>query len=109
MARPRKHVSEHRTETVKINLTMEEKADLLTKAEAAAKSPAVYARETVLHSRTVRVRGRGLDARTYDTLNRLGVNLNQLARAFNTGLDVNHHLLNETLERINRELDEGLA
>lgn len=105
MARPRKQVSEQRICPVKISLTEEEFSDLKKKAMAAGQAPAVYARDAALQSRLVIHQGRGLSPETFDTLNRLGVNLNQIARALNTGLDGDLYELRDTLKRINAALD----
>ena len=109
MARPRKQVFERRTSALKLSLTEEEFSGLQKKAMAAGKAPAVYARDAALQTRLVVQQGRGLTPETFHTLNRLGVNLNQIARALNTGLDADLVELRRTLARINAALDlEGL-
>ena len=109
MARPKKQVSERRTQLMTISLTLEEEDTLKRKSEAAGKAPAVYARETALQSRLVMRKGRGLTPETFAALNSVGVNLNQIARTLNSGGDPHREDVLAALERINSLLDEGLA
>ena len=72
MARPRLGEEERRTRTVGVRVTEAEAEELQERAQAARLSMGAY------------LRRRGLGQRVRE-LNRIGVNLNQMARAMNSG------------------------
>ena len=78
MARPRLGESERRTRTVGVRVTTAEAAELRERAQAARLSMGAYLRRRALGQR-VRM------AAELRELNRIGVNLNQMARAMNSG------------------------
>ena len=78
MARPRLHESERRARTVGVRVTAAEAAELRERAQAARLSMGAYLRRRALGQR-VRIAAELRD------LNRIGVNLNQMARALNSG------------------------
>ena len=85
MARPRKHPHEARTERcAHIRLTMAERHDMESKAAALGVSVANYARSRLCGYRLPTRRDVELGSVAV-SLNRIGVNLNQIARAANSG------------------------
>ena len=78
MARPRLGESERRTRTIGVRVTGAEEAELRGRAQAARLSMGSYMRRRALGQR-VRM------AAELRELNRIGVNLNQMARAMNSG------------------------
>ena len=71
MARPRLGESERRRRTIGVRVTAAEAEELRERAQAARLSMGAYRR--------------GLGAAELRELNRIGVNLNQMARAMNSG------------------------
>ena len=78
MARPRLGESERRARTVGVRVTAAEETELRERAQAARLSMGAYLRRRALGQR-VRM------ASELRELNRIGVNLNQMARALNSG------------------------
>lgn len=108
MARPTKDESERRTSQIMLTLTLEEADRLKKRAELAREPVAVFTRRAALQSRVTVKRGRGLDPDAFAELNRIGVNLNQIAKAANRGRAPYADELETLLERINTILDEGI-
>ena len=77
MARPRLDEEERRARTVGVRVTAAEAAELRERAQAARLSMGAYLRRRALGQR-VRI------AAELRELNRIGVNLNQMARALNS-------------------------
>ena len=77
--RPRLPRTERRVIRVGVNVNEAEYAVIQSRAEAAGMSPAVFLREAGLGTRI----GAKVNNRVYHELSRIGVNLNQLARAAN--------------------------
>ena len=77
MARPRLDEEERRARTVGVRVTEAEEAELRERAQAARLSMGAYLRRRALGQR-VRI------AAELRELNRIGVNLNQMARALNS-------------------------
>ena len=84
MARPTKTANERRTEQVKIRLTLAEHLHLADQADVAGLSLADYVRRRAL-GLVVQPAPSRVDAQVLVELNRIGVNVNQLARAVNSG------------------------
>lgn len=87
MARPRKEKHEQRTASTRTDLTAAEKAFLQEQASAAGLSEADYVRRRILGfqvSPAPRRVDAELTAALINEVNRLGVNVNQLARATHT-------------------------
>ena len=78
MARPRLGEEERRTRTIGVRVTEAEAEELRARAQAARLSMGAYLRRRALGQR-VRI------AAELRELNRIGVNLNQMARALNSG------------------------
>ena len=85
MARPRLGDEERRTRTVGVRVTEAEAEELRERAQAARLSMGAYLRRRALGQRVRIVADRRLGAAELRELNRIGVNLNQMARAMNAG------------------------
>ncbi len=83
MPRPRKETPERREEQIKLRLTLAELEHLRTQAERAGLTAAEYGRRRIL-GHEVTPRAARADAALVSELNRIGVNVNQLAHAVNT-------------------------
>jgi len=86
MARPVKDPEEKRTETARFRLTVAERAYLRAQAEAAGLSETEFLRRRAL-GLSVRPAPARNDPALLSELNRIGVNVNQLARATHRGSD----------------------
>ena len=80
MARPKKYDEEKRTERFNLRLTLAEIEHLGTQAAATGLAPHEYVRRRVL-GHVVAPAPRQADAALVSEINRIGVNVNQLARA----------------------------
>ena len=85
MARPRLGEEERRTRTVGVRVTEAEAAELQERAQAARLSMGAYLRRRGLGQRVRIAAELRLGAAELRELNRIGVNLNQMARAMNSG------------------------
>ena len=85
MARPRLGEEERRTRTVGVRVTEAEAEELQERAQAARLSMGAYLRRRGLGQRVRMAAERRLGAAELRELNRIGVNLNQMARAMNSG------------------------
>ena len=85
MARPRLGYEERRTRTVGVRVTEAEEAELRERAQAARLSVAACVRRRALGRRVRMAAERRLAAAELRELNRIGVNLNQMERAMNSG------------------------
>ena len=83
MARPRLGEEERRTRTIGVRVTEAEEAEL--RAQAARLSVGAYLRRRALGQRVRIAAELRLGAAELRELNRIGVNLNQMARALNSG------------------------
>lgn len=105
MARPKKAPDERRGDQLNMRLTAAEHAELERRASAYGLTVAEFTRRAALGyrmpSHVAEQQGQALVA---TALIRLGVNLNQLARAANAGRLLPHSVA-ELTERINEELD----
>ena len=86
MARPRLGEAERRTRTIGVRVTEAEETELRERAQAARLSMGAYLRRRALGQR-VRLGAAELrlGAAELRELNRIGVNLNQMVRAMNSG------------------------
>lgn len=89
MARPRKNDEERRSECFAIRLTPDERLSLIAEAERLEITPTELARQRLIKGRVVVHEHRKLDPRQAFELGRIGVNLNQIARALNSGQNLN--------------------
>ena len=85
MARPRLGDEERRGRTVGVRVTEAEAEELQERAQGARLSIGAYLRRRGLGQRVRMVAERRLGAEELRELNRIGVNLNQMARAMNSG------------------------
>ena len=85
MARPRLGEEERRTRTIGVRVTEAEAEELRERAQAARLSVGSYLRRRALGQRVRSAVERRLGASELRELNRIGVNLNQMARALNSG------------------------
>ena len=85
MARPRLGESERRRRTIGVRVTEAEETELRERAQAARLSMGAYLRRRALGQRVRSAVERRLGAAEMRELNRIGVNLNQMARALNSG------------------------
>ena len=85
MARPRLGEEERRGRTVGVRVTEAEAEELRERAQGARLSVGAYLRQRGLGQRVRMVAERRLGAAELRELNRIGVNLNQMARAMNAG------------------------
>ena len=85
MARPRLGEEERRRRTVGVRVTAAEAEELRERAQAARLSMGAYLRRRGLGQRVRSTVERRLGAAELRELNRIGVNLNQMARALNSG------------------------
>ena len=106
MARPRLGEEERRTRTVGVRVMEAEAEELQERARAARLSMGAYLRRRGLGQRVRIVADRRLGAAELRKLNRIGVNLNQMARAMNSGVAAPAGT-RETVERVG-ELVAGL-
>jgi hypothetical protein len=84
MARPRKDDEERRCEFLTVRLTPAERLSLIAEAERLCLSLAELARQRLTKGRVVVQQHRKLDPQQAFELGRIGVNLNQIARALNS-------------------------
>ena len=85
MARPRLGEEERRGRTVGVRVTEAEAEELQERAQGARLSVGAYLRRRGLGQRVRLAAERRLGAAELRELNRIGVNLNQMARAMNAG------------------------
>lgn len=107
MARPRSSETERRSECFAIRLTPGERIALIAEAERLAISPTSLARQRLLRGRVVVQEHRRLDPRQVFELGRIGVNLNQIARALNSGQSINPATIEAALAEL-RQLLAGI-
>lgn len=123
MARPKKQMEEARTMRFNLRFSLHEWGEVEAKAAAAGLSPTEFCRQAVLGCRIESAPARaagssgrhpaGVAAATAQivALNRVGVNLNQIARNLNGYQGFIPDDLAESLERVNELLDlwQGVA
>ena len=109
MARPRLGEKERRTRTVGVRVTEAEAAELQERAQAARLSMGAYLRRRALGQRVRSAVERRLGAAELRELNRIGVNLNQMARALNSGAAPPPAETQEAVERVGELVAKLLA
>lgn len=108
MARPRAPEEERRSECFAIRLTPAERLALQEEAERLSLSPTSLARQRLLRGRVVVQEHRRLDPRQAFELGRIGVNLNQIARALNSGQNLNSAAIEAALGELRQLLAAAL-
>ena len=106
MARPRKPEAERRSRTICVRVTAAEAAAIAERAGGARLTKGAYIRRRALGQPIRTAAVHRLGARERVELHRIGVNLNQIARALNSGASVPAGTL-EAVERVG-ELAAGL-
>ena len=109
MARPRLGESERRTRTIGVRVTEAEETELRERAQAARLSVGAYLRRRALGQRVRIAAERRLGAAELRELNRIGVNLNQMARALNSGAVSLPAETQEVVERVGELVAKLLA
>ena len=107
MARPRLGAEERRTRTIGVRVTAADAAELREQAQRARLSIGAYARQRALGRQVRLAEERRLGAAELRELNRIGVNLNQIARVLNSGAVSSPAGIREAVERV-EELVAGL-
>ena len=109
IARPRLGESERRTRTIDVRVTEAEETELRERAQAARLSMGAYRRRRALGQRVRSAVERRLGAAEMRELNRIGVNLNQMARALNSGAAPSPAETQEEEERVGELVAKLLA
>ena len=109
MARPRLGESERRTHTIGVRVTEAEAEELRERSQAARLSMGAYLRRRALGQRVRRAVERRLGGAELRELNRIGVNLNQMARALNSGAVSSPAETQEEVERVGELVAKLLA
>lgn len=105
MARPKKQEHEKRSTRIgPYDVTEAEREHVIAQAKRAGMTLAEYGRQRVLSGR-VSVPPAPVDTSLLTELNRIGVNLNQIARALNRGRDEDPHHLGHVLHQLNSALE----
>ena len=99
MARPRKPEAERRSRTIGVRVTTAEAAEIAERAGAARMTRGGYMRCRALGQPIREATVHRLGARERGELHRIGVNLNQIARALNSGASAPDGTL-EAVERV---------
>lgn len=110
MARPKKEQREARTERLNLRFSPDEWGEIEAKARAAGLSATEFCRMAALG---VRIEAAPVDRAPASpagvahvvALNRVGVNLNQIARSLNSGMGLEPRELETSLHRVNQLLD----
>jgi hypothetical protein len=102
MARPRSSEVERRSECFAIRLTPAERLSLLDEAERLSISPTELARQRLITGRVVVHEHRQLAPRQVFELGRIGVNLNQIARALNSRQNINPATIEGAIDELKR-------
>jgi Bacterial mobilisation protein (MobC) len=103
MARPRKQPAEQRVTRLTTRVTPAELAHVEHQARTAGLTAAEFLRRLALGATVISRRPRGDDAMLVE-LNRIGVNINQLARAANSGMPPASADLRAALAQLHRVL-----
>ena len=109
MARPRLGEAERRRRTIGVRVTEAEEAELRERAQAARLSLGAYLRRRALGQRVRSAVERRLGAAELRELNRIGVNLNQMARALNSGAVSSPAETQEVVEQVGELVAKLLA
>ena len=109
MARPRLDEQERRRRTIGVRVTEAEAEELRERAQGARLSMGAYLRRRALGQRVRSAVERRLGAAEMRELNRIGVNLNQMARALNSGAVSSPAETQEAVERVGELVAKLLA
>lgn len=112
MARPSKDQQEARSQRLNLRFTLDEWRCVIAKATAAGLTPTAFCHQAALGSQievapeSAPRLSKSVDIAQVVALNRIGVNLNQIARALNSGVGWVPTELESVLERVNALLDD---
>lgn len=108
MARPKQHITDNRTERLTLRLRVDERTTLHDRARLAGLSLSEFTRAAALHNDRLAVRAAPLaDPELVLAINRIGVNLNQIARSLNSGTGFVPADLADILAQVNAYLDRA--
>ena len=107
--KPWRGESERWTRTIGVRVTEAEEAELWGRAQAARISMGAYLRRRTLGQRLRVATERRLGAAEMRELNRIGVNLNQMARAMNSGAVSSPAETRAAVERVGERVAKLLA
>ncbi len=108
MARPRKLEAERRSRTIGVRVTTAEAAEIAERAGAARMTRGGYMRRRALGQPVREAAVLRLGAAERVELHRIGVNLNQIARALNSGASAPDGTL-EAVERVRKLTSDLLS
>lgn len=109
MARPKKEQIEARGERLSLRLRPAELNELTVRAAAAGLTLSEFARAAALQqlpATSLQAPARLVDPALILAINRVGTNLNQIARGLNAQLGFTPEILTDALARVNAYLDE---
>ena len=109
MARPKIDPAKRRTESVRVSLSPVELAKLNAKAEEAQTNVTAFVRASALGKSVTVEKSTSPDFATRDELRRIGVNLNQIAKAMNAQKTVPPSALVTVCEKLDRLFDQWLS
>lgn len=105
MARPKSDPTDRRDLRVNLRVSPVEFAAIQDKADAVGLPLAAFARAAVLSRMPPAASGPAVDFETKHELRRIGVNLNQIAKALNARREALPHSLERTAARLEAVLD----
>lgn len=108
MARPKIDPAQKRTESVRVSLSPVEFAALNAKADAGETNVTAFVRAAALGKPVTVQKSTTPDFATRDELRRIGVNLNQIAKAMNAGKAVPPAVLTSVCEKLDVLFDQWL-
>lgn len=109
MARPKKDPSTKRTEQVSVALSPIELAAIYAKATKAQTNPTAFVRDAALGKAVSIVESTAPDFITRNELRAIGVNLNQIAKALNSGQQALPASLVQCCEKLDTLFDQWLS
>ena len=109
MARPKKNPTDRRTEQVSVRLSPLELARLQEKADQSRQTITAFVRASAMGKSITVQQGRADDFELRQELRRIGVNLNQIAKALNARQQVLPVSLVETCEKLDTLFDRMLG
>ena len=108
MARPKIDPAKRRTESVRVSLSPVELAQLNAKADLGETTVTAFVRASALGKSVTVQQSTAPDFATRDELRRIGVNLNQIAKAMNAQKTVAPDALISACEKLDHLFDQWL-
>jgi hypothetical protein len=106
MARPKQSSTDNRTERLTVRLRVDERVALDDRARRVGLSASEFTRAAALGAEIGAMQSPSLvDPELIRAINRIGVNLNQIARSLNSGIGMVPAALADTLAQVNAYLD----